>query len=200
MTASNCEAPVFASVTSTVYTLACDGRTGSTVSVSVGAGVFTNGAGTANVASSTFSVVSVTAPHATVTAADDVGTAISSSGDSSAAPGIVFTIALSEASADFVEADVTASNCEAPVFAALTSTVYTLACDGRTGSTVSVSVGGWRVHERCCRDGKRGEQHVLSGQCDSASCSVIGHRLLAASGSIGAEHVNTAHHFQVRTE
>ena len=92
-------------------------------------------------AGSSFSVVSVTVPSATITAADQVGTAISSSGASSAATHIVFTMTLSEASADFVEADVTATNCANAAFAVVTSTVYTLTCDGRTGSTVSVSVG-----------------------------------------------------------
>ena len=93
------------------YTLTCAPNSAATISVAGNSGAITDTAGNANAATSAFTVsTDTTVPTVTITATDAASSALTSGAISTTAT-ITFTFTLSQTSADFVQGDVSVTNC-----------------------------------------------------------------------------------------
>ena len=148
-TQTNCDNPVFVG-SSLQYTLRCDAKSGSAITVGVAQGSGTNGfkdaAGNYNAASSPTTLVvnsDTTAPTVTITASDGSG---KTNGQASIATGttaITFSFALSEAAAagsSFTIGDISMANCLSMSTLSGSGQAFTLTCGANDGKDVSARV------------------------------------------------------------
>eukprot|EP01043_Picozoa_sp_COSAG02_P030865 COSAG02_NODE_1991_length_10167_cov_10.985201_1_plen_1417_part_10 len=160
VTKTNCDTPSTISGSGQTYTGTCASTTdnGRIVSMTVGAGTFTDAAGNSNAAPGSaacaatscslatyaaFTIDSDTVATTTTVAVTDSGGNSISSGGYSNSPKIKYTFTLDELAtptSSFAYADLTVANCDNNLFEHQGSTKYTLECDAKDGTEISVAV------------------------------------------------------------